>query len=120
MEVFLREVKSTKAYDGRSPLITEDDAVKVVREHLSKRFGKEYDKEIEILDIVKAVQVSINSDNHMVVRIYPKIHFSYVDEDGYKMLGWAVAQDTDTLVVFDKSETQKILEFIGGLIKGEP
>jgi len=117
VELLLREVRATKAYSSGRGMITTADAEKIVREHLSKRFGKKYDGEIVILEVFKSVQVSLNSDQHLVVRVYPEINFKYVDEEGNARCEWLSAHDTDTVVVFDDVETRHILRFISWILR---
>jgi len=112
VDVIMRDVTSSKAYDGNMPLLTQKDAEEAVKEHLSKRLGKQYRGEIEIFSVGKKVQVSLNSDMHLVVRIFPEIEYAYTDENGDRVTATLAAQDTDTVVVFDARETRAIINLV--------
>jgi len=117
VDVIMREVRSTKAYDGNTPLLTQVEAEEIVRDHLPKKMGKQYKGEISVLRIDKKVQVSLNNDFHLVVRAYPEIAFKYVDDSGNEAYGNIAVQDTDVLVVFDRQETREIVEFVKEFVR---
>jgi len=124
MDIMMREMKTTRITPTFLP--TEDDAKRYVAEKLSKQYSispQTLYEHLYIVQITKKVQVSYNSDKHLVVRIVPIIYAYFPDDylEHHPELPSTefktAMEDSDTIIVFDAGETYAIIRFIKYTLK---